>query len=1348
MFALDLFNTKYEKELLEGAVDNTQAHLMEPLSQRAAEIRTQLRNKNLKSSELKNLEREYEDLVDKRMKILRGEITSQDECMGYGNLGEELSSDEFAQRMSQLGKDADADIKQSMNKQSNDRIAALKNPPKSKSFMQQVGDKQIGMVKGAWKGLTGAVEESDAPAQRPSGSPWAHVKGGAPNKGIGDLQDPQEKMAQLRQKAKKGPLANVGSGLKAFFKGEPEPMDEQEDEAQAQQELGAGFGVYQALLNAWNDKKPYVVVPMPGGQNLSITRNQIFNVLYALKNMNDNAFKKTISTAFSNLDKFMVWSNSIKRYQLPAEKPPQGAPGQMKLFKEAGQKKNSEKAVAPQSPEVDRYLTKVRRASPNATSDLEAIAKDELEKQARVNKNIDDLEQTNARQDAALKKAMTLDRQQGNEIDDVEQQINQLAQRVQSIKAAKPVAGQAPSAEPQTLTTTPTTTEPSSKAPEVKSDEPKDQPTTVKVPQPIYIVEPEKLPQKDQEIYSQVKNLEKELNNKIQGINSWGKATQTDDKSRNELNALRKDMERTRNEIDQKIEKLEKSGAKVQRAKPAQQQNKATPASSIKRNLNKALGAHNPLPVSTAPDEDVVGNMIDPEKYDQLVNNLGREPATVEESTMSELDAMRQDLENMSERQFYAAYGISKAAFQQKYRTLLKPAEPQDTPLDEGQRLHRGDPIVVTAPNEFEGKTGEIYDFSPSGTFVIVDLYNHGKHSMHLSDVEYNQYADTQDDEDDWYDDVAEGYQDFNKVEPYAVCLAGKPVKKFDYYEEARRFHDNWKQKLYREGDKAKADTITLMPLNLDEMDKSQTPPGRAGDYPLGVKGTTGKPVTAKKVVKDLTKDLDQAFGKEKKVKEEQGRVDPILIKALNRMPDGLATHGEVLNACYDAYAMELGRMEMKSNYGTTHAYVPQLMDLYKQKHGLTFKEAANPAQQAAIAIAMKKAGKKPKSVDETALNTRDPAGDYAAKRKALQDLGMNKDVDQQAVLQRRLDLDREAKARGIAEDTGSWIVYDPATKQIKKRFKTHTAGKSYAKTHGLGFASSEYYFDNIKDQKALAELDVNTLKSYADKRGAQVAAMKADNPDATPGGKEWVKMAVPAQHVGRAKQKIARKERQQGVAENDDWDDGEWEDIPDTHVSVQTKQPARYPEHVLRAIERNPSMRADIIADYERKQGVAETVTDVKAEMARVYRKLAPKIERHRDSFLAGQLYDELENIAELHGTESEFKRMIAGARNRAHMDYDTNPGGFQNWFWYLPFADEELSEESTTSSDAVERAIIHRIMVDDKLRNMAMDIGTDKVFQAVEEVAYNVGDVDEIGSSDVSGWVNQVKQLLGVEA
>jgi len=107
----------------------------------------------------------------------------------------------------------------------------------------------------------------------------------------------------------------------------------------------------------------------------------------------------------------------------------------------------------------------------------------------------------------------------------------------------------------------------------------------------------------------------------------------------------------------------------------------------------------------------------------------------------------------------------------------------------------------------------------------------------------------------------------------------------------------------------------------------------------------------------------------------------------------------------------------------------PSVVTIAPTDYNKGMDEAANPAQQAAIAIAMKKAGKKPKQVDE---------------------------------------------------DYGSWIVYDPETKQIKKRFKTHTAGKSYAKTHGLGFASSEYYFDTIKQQvTAEDQLDEKWSEKY-----------------------------------------------------------------------------------------------------------------------------------------------------------------------------------------------------------------------------------------------------------------------------
>jgi hypothetical protein len=74
----------------------------------------------------------------------------------------------------------------------------------------------------------------------------------------------------------------------------------------------------------------------------------------------------------------------------------------------------------------------------------------------------------------------------------------------------------------------------------------------------------------------------------------------------------------------------------------------------------------------------------------------------------------------------------------------------------------------------------------------------------------------------------------------------------------------------------------------------------------------------------------------------------------------------------------------------------------------------------------------------------------------------------------------------------------------------------------------------------------------------------------------------------------------------------------------------------------------------------------------------------------------------------------------------------------------DSELNEDNSGAS--AEQAILRRIMV--AHTDLLMKYGPDKVLQAVEEVAYNVGDLDEIGTSDVSGWIHQVKQILGAVA
>jgi hypothetical protein len=83
---------------------------------------------------------------------------------------------------------------------------------------------------------------------------------------------------------------------------------------------------------------------------------------------------------------------------------------------------------------------------------------------------------------------------------------------------------------------------------------------------------------------------------------------------------------------------------------------------------------------------------------------------------------------------------------------------------------------------------------------------------------------------------------------------------------------------------------------------------------------------------------------------------------------------------------------------------------------------------------------------------------------------------------------------------------------------------------------------------------------------------------------------------------------------------------------------------------------------------------------------------------------------------------------------------------------ADRSKSTKSKQSinemqnTQVVEQAIIKRILVTH--RDMLAKFGPEKIIDVAGDVAYNVGDIGSIGSSDVSGWVKQVQQILGATA
>lgn len=74
--------------------------------------------------------------------------------------------------------------------------------------------------------------------------------------------------------------------------------------------------------------------------------------------------------------------------------------------------------------------------------------------------------------------------------------------------------------------------------------------------------------------------------------------------------------------------------------------------------------------------------------------------------------------------------------------------KPNPAMTEDGNReLNIGDPVIIKGKVNFSGTTGEVVDFGKDKYFVVVNLYNHGKHSFQSSDVAYNDYAGSEEEE-------------------------------------------------------------------------------------------------------------------------------------------------------------------------------------------------------------------------------------------------------------------------------------------------------------------------------------------------------------------------------------------------------------------------------------------------------------------------------------------------------------------------------------------------------------------------------------------------------------------------
>ena len=254
-------------------------------------------------------------------------------------------------------------------------------------------------------------------------------------KGIGDVQDPKVKMAQLAQQAKKGPLANVAAGLKAFVKGEPEPMGE---EQQAINPRALGVANFQRLVKANMGNIPMVNLEfIRPEENFKLDQRGLDLISDYYDGLeNDQAKNYFIYRVLPSGEETLKVLKQLGYSPVQAQQQQNlpGIPTQGELPLQEKKKSNNDDLEAGDI-KVARELQKLRAEYPAARSDVEAVARAEIDSTERSQRQLSAIRGANEKQDALLKQLVALDQEQGREISGLDKENNSLEQRLAQVQA-------------------------------------------------------------------------------------------------------------------------------------------------------------------------------------------------------------------------------------------------------------------------------------------------------------------------------------------------------------------------------------------------------------------------------------------------------------------------------------------------------------------------------------------------------------------------------------------------------------------------------------------------------------------------------------------------------------------------------------------------------------------------------------------------------------------------------------------------------------------------------------------------------------------------------------------------
>ena len=399
----------------------------------------------------------------------------------------------------------------------------------------------------------------------------------------------------------------------------------------------------------------------------------------------------------------------------------------------------------------------------------------------------------------------------------------------------------------------------------------------------------------------------------------------------------------------------------------------------------------------------------------------------------------------------------------------------QDKPVKENaEELNIGDPVIITGNVEFEGKTGDIIAFGQDKRFVVVNLYNHGKHSFHSSDVSFNDYADSDEEESRMYEAGYGRNRGYTPgiPSPHAPTLGGRRHREDDEYHVPDPVAPTWyirangkiiKDKMgtpfqYRDKDAATKAARTMM----------------AKPFNAGKKFTlTTKPVD------DQPENEAVLHTKYKRnrftgVQQRDQAQDELSNIAMNRV-SGMDESKERCPQCgMTGCTCKPGTCKCKPIKG----WIPN------KGFRDAVDEAGSAAQQAAIAINMKKHHKKPKDVDEGKrqdnyhIVNKDgkPASlaSYADKDSAVKD----RDAKHPGAEVRQVG--PRGKVKSVSEGVAESLPLNDAMKLLRQygadHFKTGSESLKFYKD-GRAFSVDLVWNDDATRSVTLSSLNSATRK-------------------------------------------------------------------------------------------------------------------------------------------------------------------------------------------------------------------------------------------------------------------------------